>query len=110
MPVPVLHHIRACNQVGVDDESELSDILWILRARIPADALGVGFCDQIVCMFERTSQVTRQPDPARIEVLLCFEIWIFRDNVEAARDGPLVKIGVNSAAEILGDELAVPLV
>src|SRR5208337_3537297 len=57
-PVPVLHHIGAVGQIGVDILAKLAIVWRKLASRGPADGLSVGFCDQKVAVLERAGKVT----------------------------------------------------
>src|SRR5262249_42248852 len=53
---------------------------------------------------------TRKPDGAAIQLFLCLEIGIFCNDIETARNRPLIDIGVHPTAEVLGNELVRALV
>src|ERR1035437_4315916 len=95
-PMPVFDHVGARRRMRVDNQAKLSGIFRILRARIPSDGLGVGFGDEIVRVLERASEIARKPDTAGVEAALRLEIRVLRDYIEAARDRPLVQVGVDA--------------
>ena len=51
-PVPVLDHVRAIGEVGVNVLSKLSVVGRELAGGTPADGLGVGLGDQEICVLE----------------------------------------------------------
>ena len=89
----------------ISNQPQLPRVGRILRARIPSDALSIGFCNQKIRLFQRASEIISQPDATPIQSSLRLEIGIFRHNVQRPCDGPLVDVGMDTAAKILGDEL-----
>src|SRR6266700_3494815 len=96
--------------MGVNHLTELTRIRRVLRPRVPTDGLRIGFGYEVVRAFQRTTEIARHPDAARIESLLCFEVRVFRNDVETSRNCPLIEVRVNSAAKVLRDELIGTLV
>src|SRR5258708_3885373 len=110
VPVPVLHHVCACGEMRINDQPQLPGILRILRSRIPSDGLSISLCNKEIRMLQRTPKVVGQPNTTTTQPCLRLEIDVLRDYVEIARNRPLVEVGMNSATEILSDELVGTLV
>ena len=52
VPVPVLDHVGAAGEMGVDVEAELAVVGRVLKGRGPVGGLRVGFGDEIVGVLE----------------------------------------------------------
>src|SRR5579863_10528014 len=110
MPMPVLDHVRARRYMGVDIESELSVIGWVLVFRIPSDRIGIGLGYQVVGVLQRASVITLIGSTFAVVLVLCGVVRIDRDDVEALCNVALVDLGSRWTGEILRDELIRPLV
>src|ERR1035438_1529352 len=58
-PMPVLHHVGAAGEVGVDVLAHLAVVGRKLEGGVPADGLRVGFSNEKISMLKRTREVDR---------------------------------------------------
>ena len=107
-PVPVLHHVGAVGEMGVDVFAHLAVVRRKLEGRVPANGLGVGFGYEIIPMLQRTREVALDRLGRPVEVVLGSVVDVVGGNVEERGDGLFVDVVAHHAAVVGGDELPWP--
>jgi len=108
--VPVLDHVGAGGDVGVDIEAKLAVVGRKLLFGIPADGFGVGFGDQVIGLLERARVVADAGRVFSVEIVLRAVIRIAGDDVERAHHVAGIDFRTRWAGEIVRDELLGTLV
>ena len=103
--MPVLDHVGAGGEIGVDVEPELAVVGRELPGRIPAQRLRIGFRHQEVLVLERAGEVALQRLPGAVEMVLRAVVGIVGDDIERLGNLDLVDVELHHGAVVLGHEL-----
>ena len=60
VPVPVFDHIGSGRDMGVDVQPKLAVVGRKQALRIPSNGVGIGFGDEVIRVFQRTSVIPRR--------------------------------------------------
>ena len=84
-PVPVLDHVGAVGEMGVDVFAQLAVVGRVLAGGSPAGGLGVGFGDEEVAVLEGAGEVALDGLRSSVVVVLRAVIDVVGDDVEGRR-------------------------
>ena len=105
-PVPVLDHVRAIGEIGIDVFAELAVVGRKLAFGGPADRLCVGFGDEEVRVLQRAREVGLDRLKRSVVVVLGAVVDVVGRDVEEAGNRLFVDVALHHAAIVGGDKLA----
>ena len=105
-PVPVLDHVGAAGEIGVNVFAELTIVGRKLAFGGPTDGLGVGFSHQKVRVLERAGEVGLDGLKRAVVVVLGVVVDVHGGDVEEAGNRFFVDVALHHAAVVGGDKLA----
>ena len=105
-PMPILDHVGAVGEMGINIFAELPVVGRKLKCRAPIGSLGVGLGNQKVGVLDRTGKVFLSGLVITVVMVLSAVVVVDVRNIKSFGYGLFVDVALHHAAVVGGDELA----